>query len=65
MKPARPLQRLRTFLASVHGPWRPAEVRRRPDQVRAAQMAAARAAFLSSQTPAQRQLGGHLHGDIQ
>ncbi len=65
MSPLRAIRRWRTYLRTVRGPWRAAEVRRRPEQVRAAQMAAARAAFLSSQTAAQRQLGGPIHGDVQ
>ncbi|MDP1617312.1 hypothetical protein [Phenylobacterium sp.] len=65
MKPLAAVRRWRTFLGAVHGPWRPPEIRRRPDQVRTAQMAAARAAFLSNQTPAQRQLGGPTYGDTQ
>jgi hypothetical protein len=65
MRPLAAVRRWRTFLGVVHRPWRGAEIRRRPDQVRTAQMAAARAAFLSSLTPAQRQLGGPTYGDTQ
>jgi len=65
VKPRGPIARWRTWLRAIRGPVLGGQVLRQPDQDRLRQQAAARSAFLSSQSASGRVLASPDYGDIR